>query len=166
MVRPLPGTHRNPGRRPPSLELPAQPPAAALAAEAAAAEAAGAEPAEAAAAAGPAEAGAAQAAAEERQPIPGPHIPPNHLSRGRRPLGLARPKPADVRMSSDGAPLPAPAPADAAPAVGGGEGARPTRGGRLPPGDISFHTLCAFATSIAKCKGKGSVEAKRGRVVK
>lgn len=89
-------------------------------------------------------------------PLPLPHMPPNHHTRGKRPSGLVLPR--DVHHSVDGTPLPAPVKGDAteatnapgrmeaaaaAAAAGTTAAAAPPAGvwlaaGRLPPGEISF----------------------------
>lgn len=185
-----PRTHRNPGRRPPGLYAAAEPPAAEEASSATEDEAELRQAAEQEAAAAAAQqqvtaeatasGGGPAAAAAAGDPAllhPLPHIAPNHRTRGQRPSSLVLPT--DVHLSIDGTPLPAPASsvaaatsasvdgaAAAAAAAAGGEAAVALPGGRLPPGDISFHTVCAFASSIAKLKGKGCIERKRRRVVK
>ena len=192
MARPRPGTHRNPGRRPPGLYQDgagAEPPEAPVAAAAAddahgpqqgaelEAAAAAAEQQMSEEAASPEDAPtAAEAADDAAPPLPLPHMPPNHHARGKRPSGLVLPT--DVHLSIDGTPLPPPSAisdeastsvsaGDAAAAAAGGEaGVALLPGGRLPPGEISFHTVCAFATSVAKCKGAGCMERKRKRVTK
>ncbi|PRW33324.1 DNA ligase 4 [Chlorella sorokiniana] len=178
MVRPRPGTHRNPGRRPPGLRQEGaaaaapEEEAAAAATQQASAEASGSEDGPVASQNGPVAAEASGGSPAAALPLP--HVPPNHHTRGKRPSGLVLPR--DVHHSIDGTLLPAPtsegeaaASAEAAgdpAAAAAASGAPRLAAGRLPPGEISFHTLCAFATSVAKCKGAGCMERKRRRVVK
>ena len=187
MVRSMPGTHRNPGRRPPGLRLDGGGSGAAQAQQQQQQQQqqVAPPPQQTSAEACKSEDGSAAAAVSGAAPppLPLPHMPPNHHTRGKRPSGLVLPR--DVHHSVDGTPLsalvkgdaaeatnaPARAETAAAAAAAGATAAAPPAGvrlaaGRLPPGEISFHTICAFATSVAKCKGAGCVERKRRRVVK